>query len=280
MKYRALFRFLRLVTLYSGVFSLFSLVNLSLPVSAYSDESASEETFPVRDNPGSIIASLDQAEKERDYLFQLPGTSGPMKSWSEWKTGLNEKYGIRFLLEWAALYQKASTTLTTEDEAAGYDLEFNGTWTFWGKDTPTYSMLGLGIFHKGTMGTDFSPLTLFTQYGSLYPGGTAYGEDGYHIYELRRDGSAVTFDGRRLLIPNRKIWAEIIENRSVEPLRRADIVVKVGFDEDINRVIDVLYDLLRNEGRVLDHPEARVFVTGWKDSWAEVAVRPWTRKRV
>jgi small conductance mechanosensitive channel len=87
----------------------------------------------------------------------------------------------------------------------------------------------------------------------------------------------VTFDGRRLLIPNRKIWADIIENRSVEPLRRADIVVKVGFDEDINRVIDVLHDLLRQEGRVLDHPEARVFVAGWMDSWAEVAVRPWTR---
>ena len=184
MNYRALFRLLKLVTLYSGIFSLFSLVNLSLPVVVYSDESASKETFPVRDNPGSIIASLDQAEKERDYLFQLPGTSGLMKSWSEWKMGLNEKYGIRFLLEWAALYQKASTTLTTEDEAAGYDLEFNGTWTFWGKDTPTYSMLGLGIFHKGTMGTDFSPLTLFTQYGSLYPGGTAYGEDDLVVGEL------------------------------------------------------------------------------------------------
>jgi small conductance mechanosensitive channel len=54
-------------------------------------------------------------------------------------------------------------------------------------------------------------------------------------------------------------------------------VVKIGFDEDPNRIIEILHDLLRNEGRVLDHPEARVFVSAWKDSWVEVAVRPWTR---
>ncbi len=87
----------------------------------------------------------------------------------------------------------------------------------------------------------------------------------------------VTFDGRRLLIPNRKIWADIIENRSVEPLRRADITVRVGYEEDIDRTIEILLDLVRNEGRVLDHPEPAVFVSAWADSWVEVAVRPWTR---
>ena len=181
MKYRMPFRFLMLATLYCGVLNL---VTLSFPVLAYSDESASADTFPVRDNPGSIIASLDQAEKERDYLFQLPGTSGLMQSWTEWKASLYEKYGFRFLVELAALYQKASTSLTTEDDAAGYDIEFTGTWTFWGKDTPTYSMIGYSIFKKDSMGTAFTPLTLFTQYGSLYPGGVAYGEDDWVVGEL------------------------------------------------------------------------------------------------
>jgi small conductance mechanosensitive channel len=87
----------------------------------------------------------------------------------------------------------------------------------------------------------------------------------------------VTFDGRRLLIPNRKIWADIIENRSVEPLRRADITVRVGFDEDLDRTIEILRDLVQQEGRVLDHPEPSIFVSKWADSWVQVAVRPWTR---
>jgi len=89
--------------------------------------------------------------------------------------------------------------------------------------------------------------------------------------------TVVTFDGRRLLIPNRMIWADIIENRSVEPLRRVDFTVRVGYEEDINRVIDILHDLTKNEDRVLGQPETAVFVSEWADSWVELAVRPWAR---
>jgi small conductance mechanosensitive channel len=89
--------------------------------------------------------------------------------------------------------------------------------------------------------------------------------------------TVVTFDGRRLLIPNRKIWADIIENRSAEPLRRADMVVRVGFEEDIDRVIAILHELVKEEGRVLDHPEPSIFTLAWAESWVEIAVRPWTR---
>lgn len=89
--------------------------------------------------------------------------------------------------------------------------------------------------------------------------------------------TVVTFDGRRLLIPNRKIWADIIENRSVEPLRRSDITVRVGFKEDLDRAITILHDLVQKEGRVLDHPEPVIFVSKWADSWVTIKVRPWTR---
>jgi small conductance mechanosensitive channel len=89
--------------------------------------------------------------------------------------------------------------------------------------------------------------------------------------------TVVTFDGRRLLIPNRMIWADIIENRSVEPLRRVDFTVRVGFDEDIDGAIAILHDLVKNEERVLDQPATSVFVSEWADSWVEIAVRPWAR---
>ena len=87
----------------------------------------------------------------------------------------------------------------------------------------------------------------------------------------------VTFDGRRLLIPNRMIWGDIIENRSVEPLRRADFTVRVGFEEDLDRAIAILHELVKEEGRVLDHPEPSIFTLSWAESWVEIAVRPWTR---
>ena len=85
----------------------------------------------------------------------------------------------------------------------------------------------------------------------------------------------LTFDSRRLLIPNRKIWGETIENRSAEPIRRVDITVRIGYDEDLDRALDVLRDLLAKDERVLAEPEPSLFVEELADSWIEIAVRPW-----
>jgi small conductance mechanosensitive channel len=84
-----------------------------------------------------------------------------------------------------------------------------------------------------------------------------------------------TFDGRRLLIPNRKIWGEVIENRSAESLRRVDITVRVAYTEDLDRAIAIVRDLLAANERVLKRPEPEIFVSDLADSWIEIAVRPW-----
>jgi small conductance mechanosensitive channel len=87
----------------------------------------------------------------------------------------------------------------------------------------------------------------------------------------------VTFDNRRLMVPNRKIWGEVIENRSAEAVRRVDIEVRIGYKEDLDRAMDVLRDLLANNERALKKPEPAIFVSKLDDSWIEIAVRPWVR---
>jgi small conductance mechanosensitive channel len=87
----------------------------------------------------------------------------------------------------------------------------------------------------------------------------------------------VTFDNRRLMVPNRKIWGEVIENRSAEAVRRVEIEVRIGYKEDLDRAIAILKDLLANNERVLKKPEPAIFVSELADSWIEIAVRPWTR---
>jgi small conductance mechanosensitive channel len=89
--------------------------------------------------------------------------------------------------------------------------------------------------------------------------------------------TVVTFDGRRLLIPNRKIWADVIENRSVEPNRRVDVTVRVGFEADIDGAIAILQDLVAKEERLLENPAPSIFVAEWAESWVEIALRPWAR---
>jgi len=87
----------------------------------------------------------------------------------------------------------------------------------------------------------------------------------------------VTFDGRRLLIPNRKIWGSNVENRSVEPNRRADAVARIGYDTDLEAAIAVLEELLQDDERVLEDPAPRVWVSRLDESWAEVKLWAWAR---
>jgi small conductance mechanosensitive channel len=87
----------------------------------------------------------------------------------------------------------------------------------------------------------------------------------------------VTFDNRRLMVPNRKIWGEVIENRSAELVRRVEIEVRIGYKEDLDRSLEILRDLLDKNERVLKKPEPLIFVSELADSWIEIAVRPWVR---
>jgi len=89
--------------------------------------------------------------------------------------------------------------------------------------------------------------------------------------------TVVTFDNRRLLVPNQSIWNRIIENRSAEPIRRVEAVARIGYDQNQERVIDMLMDVLESDDRVIDEPAPSVFVSQLADSWAEVTLWPWVR---
>lgn len=88
-----------------------------------------------------------------------------------------------------------------------------------------------------------------------------------------------TFDGRRLLIPNRLIWGNIIENRSAEAARRVEITVRVGYDQDLDLVLQLLRAVVQEDERVLKTPEPEIFVIDLDESWMSVALRPWVRTR-
>jgi small conductance mechanosensitive channel len=87
----------------------------------------------------------------------------------------------------------------------------------------------------------------------------------------------VTFDGRRLLIPNRNIWGSNVENRSVELNRRADAVARIGYDTDLQAALGVLEELLEQDERVLQDPAPRVWVSRLDESWAEVKLWAWAK---
>jgi len=146
---------------------------------------ASEQESSLRmNNPGSIVERLEEDEKPKDYLFQIPGVSGLLKPWYEMKADLDEKHGFKFGISYTALYQKADDNFGPEDDAAGFDLDISGNWTFLGRNTDSPTMLGFNFFWRDTLGTEITPQVLFTQFGSLYSTAAPYGEEDPVIGEL------------------------------------------------------------------------------------------------
>jgi small conductance mechanosensitive channel len=87
----------------------------------------------------------------------------------------------------------------------------------------------------------------------------------------------VTFDARRLLVPNKNIWGSNIENRSAEEMRRVEAVARVGYDTDLQTAIRVLQRLIAEDERVLEDPAPTVWVSRLAESWVEIKLWPWVK---
>jgi porin len=135
-------------------------------------------------NPGSIVERLEEDAEPTDYLFQFPGVSEALKPWYDFKDDLAKKHGFNFGISYTAYYQQASDTFGSEDDAASFDLDVSGAWNFLGRETDSPTTLGFDFFWRDTLGTDFSPQTLFTQFGSLYSSAAPYGENDPVVGEL------------------------------------------------------------------------------------------------
>jgi len=84
-----------------------------------------------------------------------------------------------------------------------------------------------------------------------------------------------TVDNVRIIIPNSRIYGDIVKNYSANDLRRNDFVVGISYDDDIGRAIETIDGILSADSRVLKDPEALVAVTGLGDSSVDIVVRAW-----
>ena len=86
-----------------------------------------------------------------------------------------------------------------------------------------------------------------------------------------------TADNKTVIIPNARVTGDNITNYSAKNTRRVDMVVGVGYGEDLQRVKAVLADILAQDERVLKDPEPVIGVVELGDSSVNLVVRPWTQ---
>jgi small conductance mechanosensitive channel len=80
-------------------------------------------------------------------------------------------------------------------------------------------------------------------------------------------------DQSRVVIPNRKIVGEILHNYG--RIRQADVLIGVGYESDLPRVLAAIQDVVRSNPRVLAQPAPLIGVASLAESAVQVAVRPW-----
>lgn len=86
-----------------------------------------------------------------------------------------------------------------------------------------------------------------------------------------------TFDGVVVHQPNSNIWGSEIKNFSQAELRRVDVPVGIGYDDDVAKAMEIAQGVLDADARILDEPATLVAVDSLGDDAVNLLVRGWTR---
>lgn len=84
-----------------------------------------------------------------------------------------------------------------------------------------------------------------------------------------------TGDNKEVIVPNGKIYGDIITNYSKRDTRRIDMVVGVSYDDDIKKVSELIKQIVTADERVLADPAPVIAVSELADSSVNFVVRPW-----
>jgi small conductance mechanosensitive channel len=86
-----------------------------------------------------------------------------------------------------------------------------------------------------------------------------------------------TPDNVKIMVPNGKIYGDIIKNYSANDTRRVDLVVGIGYDCSIQKALEVAKKLIKEDKRILSDPAPQIAVSELADSSVNLVVRPWVK---
>ena len=84
-----------------------------------------------------------------------------------------------------------------------------------------------------------------------------------------------TWDNQKLVVPNSKIWGDVIRNITSEPNRRVDMTFGIAYADDIEHAERVLEEIVKSNELVLDDPEPVIRLHALGESSVDFIVRPW-----
>ncbi len=84
-----------------------------------------------------------------------------------------------------------------------------------------------------------------------------------------------TPDNVQILVPNGKVWGDVVKNFSFHATRRVDFVIGIGYGDSIDKAIKTLHGVIAKDERVNVDPEPMIVVGNLGDSSVDLTVRIW-----
>jgi len=85
-------------------------------------------------------------------------------------------------------------------------------------------------------------------------------------------------DNIKVIVPNSKIYGDVIKNITGNDTRRIDMVFGIGYGSSVPKAMEIMMRLMKEDGRVLQDPEPMVAVSELADSSVNLVCRPWVKK--
>lgn len=138
--------------------------------------------------------------------------------------------------------------------------------------------LAVGLALQGTL-SNFAAGTMLLVFRPIRPGdfvevaGVAGSVAEIGIFSTTLN----TGDNIRIIVPNTNVYGSVIKNYSANENRRIDLVMGIGYGDDIGTAISAITDVLGKDSRVLADPAPTVEVAELGDNSVNLVVRPWVR---
>ena len=88
----------------------------------------------------------------------------------------------------------------------------------------------------------------------------------------------LTLDNQTILIPNNKIWGDVIKNVTAQTIRRVDMMFGISYSDDIPKTERILQEIIDSHAKTLAEPEPTIRLHELADSSVNFVVRPWVNK--
>jgi small conductance mechanosensitive channel len=140
--------------------------------------------------------------------------------------------------------------------------------------------LAIGLALQGTLSNVASGVMILLLRPFNVGDYIAFGDESGSVKTLGLFGCELaTADNVYLYAPNSKIWGNEIKNYSRNDMRRQDINVGIGYNDDIDKAVQVILDLLNSDGRVFQEQgkKPEITVDALADFSVNLIVRFWSK---